>query len=203
MLMDNLSYLNQIAPKPKPILKSPSGLFDAKTIKLIILAVGAILIFIVAAVISSSAGQKETTLSATLLLRLNNLHSTVTTYSRDLKSSSLRATTTQLSTMLEATKNNLTAHFKDRNITTTSAPQEVQKSEEEKKAALEQGLQNAKLNGQLDREFARAIALELNRLFTLEHELSNITSNEQLKTLLETSTNNLSPLATKLDEYGM
>jgi hypothetical protein len=201
--MDNLSYLNQIAPKPKPLLKSPSGLFDAKILKLIIIAIAVVLIFIVAAVISSSAGQKERTLSETLLLRVNNLSSVITTYSRDLKSSSLRASTAQLSTMLESDKSSLTTHFSGKNITVSSASSEVKTSEDSRKTELENSLREAKLSGRLDREFARLIALQLNLLLSLSAELYNKTEDTQLKTLIDTSSQNLSPLAVKFDEYSM
>jgi hypothetical protein len=157
----------------------------------------------VAAIVSSSIGKEEARLSESLLLRVTNLSSAVSSYSKNLKSSSLRASAAQLSTVLESDKANFTAYFADKGVTVSSASSEVKTSEDDIKTELEDNLKNAKLTGRLDSEFARLMALQLNLLSSLTHNLSGKTSSSDLTTLLETSDVNLSPLAVKFDEFGV
>lgn len=206
--MDNMAYLQQIATptnqKQKPFGKS---LMDGPLIKILIgLAALAILIIIIGLATSGGkSGNSERSSVEQIQLRSSNLIKTIGTYTKSLKSSSLRSTSQSLSTVLTATNRELTNLLKSgyavSDESDTSLSQSTKSSEETYINKVNENLKNAQLNANLDRTYARQMALEVSLLSSLESSLLEKTSNSSLKSILATSLNNLSPLRTAFDSF--
>ena len=205
--MDNMAYLQQIASPIEQKPKSPIGsLMSGPLMKVLIgLALLAIVIIIIGTITSgSNNGNSERPLVEQIQLRSNNLIKTITTYNKQLKSSSLRSTGQSLSTVLSETNRELTAILKsDYSIddSSSSASKSLKSDEDKYISAINTTLENARLNANLDRTYARQMALETSLLSSLESSLLAKTSNQSLKSILVTSLNNLSPLHDSFDNF--
>lgn len=208
--MDNMAYLQQISSPTPQQAKSPiASLFSGRLIKILIgLAVLAILIIIIGSLIPQNSGNSERSQVEQIQLRSSNLIKTIGTYNKSLKSSSLRSTGQSLSSVLAETNRNLAALLKsdysvseEEKESASSLSKDTKTSEENYINKLNQTLENARLNANLDRTYARQMALETAILSSLESSLLAKTSNNNLKTILTTSLNNLSPLHNAFDNF--
>lgn len=205
--MDNMAYLQQIATPSGQPPKSPlSSLMNGKMIKILIaLAILAILIIIIGTITSSGGGNSERSQVEQIQLRSSNLIKTINTYNKSLKSSSLRSTGQSLSTVLTETNRELSSLLKSdyavSDESDTSLSSETKSSEEDYINKVNTTLENARLNANLDRTYARQMALEISLLSSLESSLLEKTSKAPLKNILTTSLNNLSPLHTSFDSF--
>ena len=207
--MDNMAYLQQIATPTDQKPKSPlSSLMSGKMIKILIaLAALAILIIIIGTIVSSSnSSNSERSKVEQVQLRSSNLIKTINTYNKSLKSSSLRSTGQSLSAVLTETNRELSNLLKSDYAVTdesdTSLSKETKTSEENYINKVNGDLETARLNANLDRTYARQMALEISLLSSLESSLLEKTSNASLKNILATSLNNLSPLRTAFDSFS-
>ena len=104
-----MAYLNQISSKP---VKKASVFSDKKT-KIIAIICGAALIVTIAIIIISSIASKKPDYNTKLKKRAENVSSIITdkTYKDHIKSTSLRAATSQLNNLLSAVTGTLTKYY--------------------------------------------------------------------------------------------
>ncbi len=204
--MDKMAYLQQIATPDQSPKPSKLSLTSGPLPKILIgLAALAILIIIVGLLTSGGGGTSERSQVEQIQLRSSNLIKTITTYNKSLKSSSLRSSGQSLSNVLTETNRELTNILKsdyaatDESDTTLSATTKTSEQNYIKK--VNETLETARLNANLDRTYARQMALEVSLLSSLESSLLEKTSNTSLKNILNTSLKNLSSLHTSFDSF--
>lgn len=202
--MDNISYLNQISSETRPAKKPMSGLFSPKVF--IVLGVILAITFLIVIFGSAFGGDKnsEMDLLTKINLRSDNLIGTIDEYAPDLKSSSLRQISSSLRTVLKEASGTsstlLTEEFDKK------ASKKASKSLTEEETAyideINTVLEDARLNGLLDREFVRQFTLEISLLMSLESECSARSKKDAVVSALGSSYDNLEKLHEEFENYS-
>lgn len=204
--MDNLEYLQQIAKANRPL--PPAQPVKSQTSTLIKIIVGGIVAFIAVVILGialGNMGAKTGDLAKQIYVRANNLNTTVTTYNKSLKSSRLRSISTSLSGTLINTTGQLSTYLgslKEGDKNALIPSESVLNSETELANALNTSLNNAKLNGILDRTYAHQISLQVSLLLSLEAQLIARQPDQPLLSIIEQSYSSLSTIQTSLEEYS-
>lgn len=185
--MDNFEYLNRISQlnRPQPA-KPQKGLSTGIVVKIV--AGGIVLFFLLMAFGSliGNLNQKSTELTRQVYLRTTNLNSVTSNYNRYLKSSRLRGINTALSAVLTNTSSQLAAYmttnFSGKNP--TAPTQSTIDSETALISELNYTLENARLNGILDRYYDAQIDLQISLLMAQVSELLARTKDTELIQIL-------------------
>lgn len=204
--MDNLEYLQQISKSNRPV--APAQPTSKSNLSLIIkIAIGGIISFVAILILGialGNMGAKSSDLAKQIYIRSNNLNSTITTYNRPLKSSRLRSISSSLSGTLVNTSNQLSNYLtstSDDSKTALVPSEAITTSETELIDNLNTTLNNAKLNGILDRIYEHQIASQVSLLLTLESQLLGRSPDEPLLSIIQQSYASLSTIQTSLEEY--
>lgn len=200
--MDNLSYLNQIsasaAPPSTKKSTSPLPFLQQKGFRIFIIIAGAIIVLSIIFGIISSIFNRETDYVPRLQLRTTNLYSTITDYSSQIKSSSLRAANSSLATIIGNMSDTLSTYIDPK----YEIPPKVEEEEEAISSELSAALFEAKINGLLDRTYARQLAYSISIILSLEEEALSHTSDQSIKAYLTTSAENLNKILPAFSEYS-
>lgn len=198
--MDNQAYLDQISATTRPAKKSPSNFLSSLTFKIIIgVGIAFIIMAIIGAILSGINGNTKSN-SISLKLHFDNLSKTISTYQPSLKSSTLRSYSASLSSIISSTNRDLTAYiteayeYKDNSVDKKLLSTEAALSDE-----LNQELFNAKINGLLDRTYARKMAYEISIITSREASLIKSLKDDTIKSSLTSSHNSL---ATLYDDFN-
>lgn len=206
--MDNLEYLQQISQSNRPVKRTnpvKAKLLDTSIIKI---ALGGIVLFLLLMILGgmlSSLNAKPENLTKQLYTRTENLNSVLNTYNSSLKSSKLRSIGTSLSGVLTNSSNQLSVYIMDEeNNHELLKPDEVTlEAENLHLAELSTSLNNAKLNGILDRAYANQIGLEVSLLLSMISELSERAGDDRaLQDILATYRNNLETIHNSFENYS-
>ena len=212
-MVTNSEYLNQIASENRAISAAPKSFFDGfklspKTIRwLIIGAIAVVVIFIFGLIISNVSGggnsaNREQELTTQITLRTSTLTKSISTYSKNLKSSTLRSISTSLSSVLNETELNLESYASANFGEDKDSDTELSDAEDAYAEELDSTLEVARLSGRLDRVFPREYEYQISILLSLESELASRTENVSLQNMLSSSTKNLQAILTQLEEYS-
>lgn len=203
-----MAYLQQIsASTNKSKTRAPRTgfigfLLRPKTLIISGASIAAVILFILVSSLLSSVTAREKNLSAQLYLRLTNLNKTLEDYTGEVKSSSLRTMGNSLSTVFDNTTHDLepilTDHFK---LKTNKLSKSLTESETKFTKAIDDDLNQAKLNGLLDRSFAREYTLQIALILSLESELLARTKYPALTKALQSSSANLEKLHSQFSNY--
>ena len=202
MVMDKQEYLNKISATSAPA-KKPSTLTSSVFFKVGIFGIAAIILVAIFGALLSSVQGREKTRATALKLHLDNLSETISDYQPSVKSSTLRSHSASLSSIISNTNRDLTGfvtekyNFKAKNVSKNLLADETALSD-----ALNNELFEAKINGLLDRVYARKMAYEISYLTAHESELIKSTKNSALKDFLTTSHNSLSNLYDKFNDFS-
>lgn len=206
--MDRQEYLNHIAAnsgRPTPDAAPKSLLDKLLTPKALGIALLSLVLFIalmILVVALGSGANKATDLTGQLSLRLDNIKSTIDTYSPKIKNPELRAISTSLSTALTDTSRDLTALLPDLKITNADLTESAYALQEsEHLTNLTTVLDNAALNGILDRIYANNITYETSLLVSLELDILSRIKNPELADLLTSSSADLTALHSRLSDF--
>lgn len=198
--MDNQAYLDQISATTRPAKKSPSNFLSSLTFKIIIgVGIAFIIMAIIGAILSGINGNTKSN-SISLKLHFDNLSKTISTYQPSLKSSTLRSYSASLSSIISSTNRDLTTYitetyeYKDSSVDEKLLSTEAALSDE-----LNQELFNAKINGLLDRTYARKMAYEISIITSREASLIKSLKDDTIKSSLTSSHNSL---ATLYDDFN-
>ena len=200
--MNDLDYLNQISANVTPSKQATGGFFDKKT-KMIAIILGAVLLIAIILMIAMSSAPSEPTTSDELdriYQRTNSLEETVTEYSKNLKSSTLRSSAASLSTLLANMKSS-TESFLD---TKYGAKPAKEASADDTKLIEDTTttLEKARLNGILDRYFAKEMYYQIEKLLILENAAAKKTSDEEIIEFLQSTFDSLSRLSDTFDNFS-
>lgn len=163
--MNNLEYLNEISKSNRPVKTSTSGLNPKTVLKIVI---GGVIAFALLAIISiaTNTGPKAVDYAKQINLRTYNLSETLRTYNPSIKNSNLRAISISLSSVLTDASNKFNTYFSFNDID-PSPSNDVSESEAAMSEELNLTLNNAKLNGILDRIYLNQIQLQVALLSSL------------------------------------
>lgn len=206
--MDSLEYLNQISQSNRPV-KRPgtvkTKLLNASIIKI---ALGGVVLFFLLMIIGSMLGNlnsKPENLTKQLYTRTVNLNSTVSTYSKLLKTSKLRSVSSSLSAVLTNSANQLSSYImgESTNRNDLLPDEETTTAESQHAAQINTSLNNAKLNGILDRIYANQIGLEVSLLLSMISELeARAKGDTALLAILATYYSSLEVIHNSFEEYS-
>ena len=201
--MDNLEYLNHIAQSNRPT-KRTSGASNSLILKVIL---GGLVLFILILSFGSMLGNKSTKSSdlvKQLYVRTTNLDSTLTSYNKSLKSSKLRAIGISLSGILASASSQLSAYISstDSSKNALQPNEQITAEEAENINALNLSLENAKLNGILDRTYTTQVHLQVSLLLSMISQLSSRNDDEALSAILGNYISNLAVIEQSFQEYS-
>lgn len=203
-----MAYLQQIATSTsQPRTRTPRPGFigfilNPKTLIIAGASIVAIILLVLVVSLLSSVTAREQKLSEQLYLRLTNLNKALDDYTGEVKSSSLRTMGHSLSTVFANTTHDLepvlTDHFK---LKTNKLSKSLTESETKFTKGVNDNLNQAKLNGLLDRSFTREFALQIALVLSLESELLARTKYPALTQALQSSKANLEKLHDQFANY--
>ena len=183
--MDNLEYLNSITPSS--VAAKTSHNFSLKKLFLIL---GAIFLAIIAFVIINSAlTPDDSSAISDLNSRSTALAEVASSYQPSLRSTSLRAASASARTVLSSISSSLT-DYSEKN------PERYDSS------SLDSTLEHSKLNGYLDRTFAREFSYELSLLITDLTSLAEKTADPALREFLVSSADSLRVVLPSFENYS-
>lgn len=205
--MDNLEYLNKISQSNRPV-KRTMRQGNPKTGLIIKLSTAGVVLFFLLMALGSmlgNLGAKSKELTKQVYIRTTNLNSVVTTYNRNLKSSRLRAIGSSLTSVLTNASNQLSAYLvgngKDKNALVPSDTK-VTESEAILIQELNDSLNNAKLNGVLDRYYDNQVGLQVSLLMAQVSELLARTKDLELTTILTNFHSSLETIHQSIEAYA-
>ena len=188
--MDNQAYLDQIAASNRPEKSSKlSTVIKSNIFKIGAGAVGLfIILFIIGQILSGIQGNTKQTFFD-FKVRLDNVTGTIEEYQGLVKSSRLRSYSASLSTIISSTQKSVEEYANK-----TYPKVKITGSDEINKAAeeLKNDLFNAKINGLLDRVYARKLAYEISVIMSEESKLIKAVKDNDFKKALQSSQNSLS-----------
>lgn len=202
--MDNLEYLKQISQSNRPVAKENNG---GMSMGLIIkIAVGGVVLFFLlmaVGLLAGNLGGKTSTLTKQLYARTVSVNTTLTPYTQTVKSSRLRAIGTSLAAVLTNSSNQLSTYITSHNSKKDALVLSGKESEEEAKLAenLNLSLNNAKLNGLLDRTYENQLTLQVSLLLSLTSQILARSKDEQLLEIVSSLHASLNTIHENLESY--
>lgn len=201
--MNNLEYLNQISQENRPTKAQKSNSMSL-IIKIAVGGVVAFLFILVLGMALNAGKSSPTDLTKQLYVRTSNLNTALTTYNKSLKSSQLRAIGTSLSGVLTGATASLTSYLvpEGGDQESLNPPEKLLETETTTITELDTALNNAKLNGILDRVYANQIQLQVSLLITFISQLEQRTKDADLIDIIGQYQSNLYVIEQSLQNYS-
>lgn len=188
--MDNQAYLDKISAKNRPV--KSGGFLKSPIFKPLLIGAIAVVIFLVMLIAKSGNNNTLENRVAALQLHVDNLSTTMNTYQPSVKSSILRSNSATLKSVLSSTSSTLSNLASSLKKGKESSLDKNTKAKETALAKeLEDDLFNAKINGLLDRTYARKMAYEISIITAREADIIKSVKNEDTKAALESSRSSL------------
>jgi len=206
--MDNLEYLNKISTESaakSAKSQNDNSLLSPTIIKILIGAAAALVLIVILGAVLSGSSSRTTALYESFYLRLQNLsadNGPIATYARDLKSSNLRAASGTLKSSLTVTYQNFANLLPELNVDPANISEYVATSETDILADYKASLQNAKLNGLLDRTFAHSTTLQISLLIAIGSEILERNPPDNARAIIDKSVNDLQILHARFVELS-
>lgn len=204
-----MDYLNQISADNRQAAKPVGSFFDSlplpkNLLKWLGLAVAAVLLLVIVSALIPKSSASDRALLERINLRSTNLSTMISDYNPKIKSSRLRAITTNVSSVLTYNQTEslsyLTAHYGD-----SKGKFELDKAlTTEEEAYLEEvtkELERGLLEGAIDRTYHRVMIRELSYLMNLQDSLGTRTKDADLISFLNQSGSSLTAVYTDLENF--
>lgn len=209
--MNKQEYLNQISATSKPMKPGDgsfiSRLFASKIFWICLAAIaGFILILVIGSVISGAKGNVKDNTYA-LKIHINNTTNVMDDYRKKVKSSDLRSDGATLSSLLLDLDGKLENYINEKyGINGNEVSKKLNSNKVDElnleRDGLESELYEAKINGILDRIYARKMSYEIAMIMTEEKQISDASGDEDLKNILSTSYSSLENLYDKVSNFS-
>ena len=205
--MDKKAYLDQIAVKGKAERRKETGnsIFSPFIIKLI--TIGAILI-ITLLICGNLLNTENTELNNAyrkLNIRLAQLtddkNSPINTYENKIRVSELRTYTSNLRIVLKTQKADIGAAINATGIDLAATPSEITTAESTNITSYNLALEDAVLNGNLDKIYATETLYQISMLISLESSVRAQTDSEQLAQAIDNSIDDLMNIEELFQKY--
>lgn len=201
--MNNLEYLNQISQETRPTSAKKSNSLSL-IIKIAVGGIAAFLFIMCVGLVLNAGKSSPTDLTKQLYVRTANLNTTLTTYNKSLKSSQLRAIGTSLNGVLTGASASLSNYLlpEGGEKGDLNPPEKLLAAETTTDEELNTSLNNAKLNGILDRVYANQIQLQVSLLISFIAQLEPRTKDEALLDIITQYQSNLYIIEQSLKTYS-
>lgn len=185
------NYLDQIAPQKQ----AKNNLLNSKVI--LFGGIAIIVLLIIIAIGSLSGGIKP---AEQLAGRLLSTQGIVTNATSRIKDTQLLTINSELKIYLINTIRDITPLLTKQNININKLSSTVTKAESN--ATILATLEDARLNAEYDRTYAREMSYQLDTVLTLMQQISKNTSDSQLKNFLNDAYNNLAPTQKQFADFN-
>lgn len=184
-----VDYLNQIAPQ-----QTQKKMLNSMPKKIIFfLGIAIVLVLLLVIIVNVfTGGQKQA--NETLAARLTSTETIAKNSQKELKSSQLRSLNASLQAFFTNTNREAVDPLKKIDVNVAKLSKETTQKEAAYTAAINKRLEDARFNAVFDRTYAREMAYELANLQVMMTNAYNRTSSTSLKTFLDTTYKNLTPL---------
>ena len=199
--MDNQAYLDQISPVTKKAFLN-NNFFKSKITKIIL---GGIIAFFAIMILGSilNGGESEETKCIKLQLHTQNLSTAIDNFQPSVKSSKLRSESTSLKTILKNIEIANEKYLEEKyNFKKGSIDKKLEETEHNLYAELNNDLFSAKINGFLDRTYARKMAYESALLRSYIEKIYPKNNNAEYKADLESFIKSLTLLEEAFDSFS-
>ena len=189
------NYLDEIAPQ------APKRSFQLNKMRLLILiGIAAVIVVLIiagfVAALTSARKQPWEQLAA----RLAATSEVVESSEGKIKNSQLRSTNSNLKISLTNTQRDLAAPLATANVNPEALSASVTKAESS--AAMLERLEDARLNAKYDSTYAREMSYQLANILTVLTQLYNASTNEDNRTYLKSTYDNIQPVHKSLSEFS-
>ena len=188
----SIDYLNQIAPQPQRQRAKDKFFFFIIGGGLLV----AVIVFLFT--ISSGGGPKED--MQTLAARLATLQTVASDTQKNLKSSDLRSTNSNLTIFLANANRDIAEPLQANNIDVKKLDASI--VAKESGDTLTQTFEDARLNAVLDRTYAREMTYQLQTVSVLIRDIYESTSSKTFKEYLEKIDADLQPLIKQFSNFS-
>jgi hypothetical protein len=192
----SIDYLNQIAPQPKK-----TGLFNNR-ILLFIVGGGVVLAAIIGALTLLSNTKGSTTDMQTLAARMTVLQDVSNKSQTNIKSTKLRNTNSNLALFLTNANRDIATPLKNNDVDSKKLDKKITQEEQANGKTLTSKLDDARLNAVFDRTYAREMSYQLSTVEGLMKAIYKTTKSKSMKTFLEQTDSNISPIIKQLDSFN-
>jgi hypothetical protein len=197
----DLQYLDTIeAPVPQP---KYHFFRDPTVVKILIISVIAIIITIVAVVIFNSQSNRSPEIVETLSLRYTNLSKTRTDYgsSNMIVNSNLRSASTKLGVYFSDASRGIAPFLPDFDLDPKKPTASISTSETSLITDINEALEDAQVNGRLEREFATIFNSQIAEILTLLSDLDYRSPSAKLHEYILSTRTNFQSLKIELESY--
>lgn len=189
-----VDYLDQIAPPP-PKPNFLSGAFGKAFIALMVVFVFAV------SLIVAFGNQKKTADIEQIATRLDNIQKIAKNTQKELKNSKLLALNSNLQIWSAGSNREAFDLLAQAEVQKTDMDKKMIAAETEKKKELEAKFEDARLNANLDRVYAREMAYQTDILVTLYTTMSKKSEAKAIREYAKKSIQNLTPIQKSFAEY--
>ncbi len=207
--MDNKEYLEKIAKETRSTGKPKKKLFGLELsptmIKVLIGGTILVVVMMFVGMLFSGDGNKERDYVDKIYLRTTNLIAETGNYNKLVKSSKLRSMGTSLIAVLTETQYAISTSLKEEfGAKSVEKPDKEQTKIDEDAVMVDylETLENGRLNGILDRVYAREVAYQIGMLISVENDAYRRTKKPNLRAAIEKSKSNLEPLYDQFNTFS-
>ncbi len=202
--MDGQEYLNQISAENRPTKNQKmQGILSSKIFLVIMIGIVALIAIMIVGSILGGGGGGDKNNNIKLLLHLNSTAELVKEYQPNIKSSSLRASSASLDSVLNVTSKSVDDYLVEKyNYKEKNADKKIVEQIESEKESLAAELFEAKINGVLDRIFAHKMTYEITVFMAEEEKVLSATKNDALKEALTASYDSLKNLYNEFNDFS-
>ena len=210
--MSKMAYLDEIAAKSRPVKPKKNLILSPKIIVIIGGCLGLVILLAIIGSMLGNAMKRAGKDAERISFRMEKMTEIITEYKGDLKAPKLRSVSASLEGVLKESngqmKKILTEEFKvgskdkkekDKN---KKLDKKVMEEESENYNKMNEALENARLNGVLDRTYAREMALQVALLVSMESELAERSEKKAVDEFVTKSLGNLQKIYKQLSEYS-
>ncbi|MDO4760130.1 MAG: hypothetical protein Q4A33_02405 [Candidatus Saccharibacteria bacterium] len=199
--MDKQAYLDQLAASNRPE-KAPklSALLGSKIFKIASIAIVAFVVIILIGQILSSFKVDTKQELFDFKVRLDTVSDVIKKYQGSVKSSKLRSNSASFSTIVSSMQNSV-AEYAEKVYPKTkiTGSKDITDAKEE----LENDLHSAKINGLLDRVYARKLSYEISVIMAEESKLLKTVKDADFKQALQRSYESLSIIKDSIENLSL
>lgn len=192
----SIDYLNQIAPE-KPKSNTPN--------KIVLIGggvVGLLSIILIVGLLFTSGSRNTGQIAVDLSSQLGTLRDISKEQQDNLRNNVLRNYNSALTLQLTNASTDLEAALEAEEIEPGKLSKEDQEEQEAFKAELDAKFENAALNIQLDRTYAREMTYQLNVIDSMITSVADKSSSTLMDEFVEANQSNLQAIAKDLDEFN-
>lgn len=199
MLMDpskpqySIDYLDQIAPKQSSTIGNNKLFFGIIGLGIIVVIAFAILLVV------GVGGPSQTSRLQSLAAQLQSMQTISTNAQADITDNHLQTINANLNIQLTNINQNIAAPYANSAVNPKNIPPAIKS--EESLSGVTAKLADAKLNAVYDRVYANEMSYQLSDVFIVMREINNGTKSKSMHDFLNTTYNNLQPIATQLSNF--